>query len=134
MEHILVFEALCLSLYIPRFLSICRREDSSSQDDIKCHSGLSATRLMKRLTKRMIDIYCLEIKNLNQMELLLRPLFFWPSYLVYYSGADNTCSFQNQSEICISSRIFSNAFFNTLKIYLASLLFPTFLLVKIKSF
>jgi len=67
---------------------------------------LSAARLMKRLTKRMVDIYCLEIKNLNHMEVLLRPLFLWPSYLVYYNGADNTCSFQNQSEICVSSHIF----------------------------
>ena len=93
-------------MYIPRFLSICKREDSSSQGDVKCHPGLSAARLMKRLTKRMVDIYCLEIKSLNHMEVLLRPLFFWPSYLVYYNGADNTCSFQNKSEICVSSHIF----------------------------
>jgi hypothetical protein len=41
---------------------------------------------MKRLTKRMVDIYCLEIKSLNHMKVLLHPLFFLPSYLVITLG------------------------------------------------
>lgn len=77
----LIFSVTLFSLYIPQFLYICKRDDSSSQGDVKCHSGLSAARLMKRLTKRKVDIYCLEIKNLNHMEVLLCLLFFFPSYL-----------------------------------------------------